>query len=84
MVRFGVFFCLCIYKISIKFIHLQRDVIFVDCPLGYFGYNCSQTCLPPHYGNFCTQKCEHDCQECHHRDGCTPRNKTMGILNKDN
>lgn len=62
----------------------REMLYFVDCPLWYFGYNCSQKCPPPHYGKFCTQICKHGCQDCHHRDGCTPQNKAMGILKKDN
>lgn len=58
-------------------------IYFVDCPLGYFGYNCSQKCSPPQYGNFCTQICEQGCRECHYREGCTLRNQTMGNLSKD-
>lgn len=58
-------------------------IYFVDCPLGYFGYNCSQKCSPPQYGKFCTQICEQGCRECHYREGCTLRNQTMGNLSKD-
>lgn len=39
-----------------------------DCPIGYFGDNCSDICTPPSFGLFCAQKCS--CLECHHIFGC--------------
>uniref|UniRef100_A0A8W8LTU3 TNFR-Cys domain-containing protein n=1 Tax=Magallana gigas TaxID=29159 RepID=A0A8W8LTU3_MAGGI len=47
---------------------LSYLLIIVDCPVGYFGVNCSDKCTPPSYGVHCSQVCE--CSPCDHAFGC--------------
>lgn len=49
-------------------------LISLECPEGYFGYNCSEVCQAPSYGLKCALKC--GCSLCHHIYGCLP---TIGI-----
>lgn len=49
---------------------------FIDCPVGYFGKNCSEKCSPPGYGELCSQTC--DCVSCHHIFGCNETGVTTG------
>ncbi|XP_052679505.1 multiple epidermal growth factor-like domains protein 10 [Crassostrea angulata] len=61
-----------------------------ECPIGYFGYNCSQKCTPPTYGVLCSKECI-NCSPCHHEVGCnlTPeftrldRNITTELVSKN-
>lgn len=46
------------------------------CPVGYFGYGCSNKCSKPSYGLVCSQEC--DCEECHHIFGCILTTETTG------
>lgn len=49
-----------------------------ECPIGYFGNNCSQKCIPPTYGVLCGKECT-NCSSCHHELGCnsTPEFKRL-------
>lgn len=42
--------------------------MFIECPVGYFGENCTNICPPSYYGHMCVQKCK--CSPCHHIYGC--------------
>nr|XP_034304588.1 uncharacterized protein LOC109618160 [Crassostrea gigas] len=39
-----------------------------ECPVGYFGENCTNICPPSYYGHMCVHKCK--CSPCHHIYGC--------------
>lgn len=41
---------------------------FVECPIGYIGVNCSDTCTLTFFGHLCSFRCE--CLKCHHINGC--------------
>lgn len=53
-----------------------KIMYFIDCPIGYFGKNCSEKCSPPGYGELCSQTC--DCVSCHHIFGCNETEVTTG------
>lgn len=53
-------------------------LIFVECPIGYFGQNCSDICPWPTYGALCSKVCE--CQPCNHEDGCISTEETTGSI----
>lgn len=55
-------------------------LIFVECPVGYFGQNCSVICSWPNYGALCSKVCE--CQPCHHAYGCNLTKETTGSINE--
>lgn len=42
----------------------------VDCPRGFFGWNCKSTCPFGFYGQFCKYSCMCNASECHHVTGC--------------
>lgn len=44
--------------------------IFEECPIGYFGFDCSVPCDQPFYGKLCSLRC--GCLKCHHIYGCVP------------
>ncbi|XP_052679302.1 uncharacterized protein LOC128160076 [Crassostrea angulata] len=46
-----------------------------DCPVGYFGFHCSNKCPPPSYGVHCSQVCK--CSPCDHAFGCTLNTKSQ-------
>lgn len=49
---------------------------FVECPAGYFGFNCSLECNAPSYGLGCVERCK--CDPCHHVYGCDLTLPTQG------
>lgn len=55
---------------------LSYLLIIVDCPVGYFGVNCSNKCTPPTYGFYCSHVCE--CLACDHAFGCTLNTESQG------
>lgn len=42
----------------------------LECPLGYFGTNCSSRCVYPSYGQACQNTCECNATDCNHVHGC--------------
>eukprot|EP00105_Crassostrea_gigas_P037495 XP_019921643.1 PREDICTED: uncharacterized protein LOC105325650 [Crassostrea gigas] len=42
----------------------------IDCPRGFFGWNCKSTCPFGFYGQFCKYSCMCNASECHHVTGC--------------
>lgn len=54
----------------IIYIKMIEDIMFQfsECPLGYFGDNCTNICPSSYYGRVCVHKCE--CSPCHHIYGC--------------
>lgn len=52
--------------------------LFIECPIGHFGRNCSNKCSPPNFGNRCGQECPSYCKTCHYIFGCTITTKTKG------
>lgn len=48
----------------------------IDCPLGFYGINCSSPCRYPNFGNRCQQDCSHCEQEvCNASFGCLTKEK---------
>lgn len=45
--------------------------LFIECPIGHFGRNCSNKCSPPNFGYLCGQECPSYCKTCHYIFGCT-------------
>lgn len=43
---------------------------FIECPVGYYGDNCSLHCPPLTYGNHCAEYCSCSSTLCHHVYGC--------------
>lgn len=54
----------------IIYIKMIEEIMFQfsECPLGYFGDNCTNICPSSYYGRVCVHKCE--CSPCHHIYGC--------------
>ena len=50
---------------------------FIDCPVGYYGDNCSFSCPVPTDGNGCAETCSCSNASCHHVYGC---NLTTGLF----
>lgn len=55
----------------------NRCILFVECPAGFYGKNCSILCPPPSYGCSCAKTC--DCPVCHYIVGCIFTPKSTGI-----
>lgn len=56
---------------------IKLTLQYIDCPVGYYGDNCSEICPTPHYGLKCGKQC--DCLSCHHIYGCF---STFSIVGK--
>lgn len=56
------------------------NIFFLECPAGYFGLNCSQTCVFPSYGINCSEICNIHCLICHHVQGCISLESTGTVL----
>lgn len=54
--------------------------LFIECPIGHFGRNCSNKCSPPNFGYLCGQECPSYCKTCHYIFGCTITTETKGKL----
>lgn len=54
--------------------------LFIECPIGHFGRNCSNKCSPPNSGYLCGQECASYCKTCHYIFGCTITTETKGKL----
>lgn len=52
--------------------------LFIECPIGHFGRNCSNKCSPPNFGYLCGQECQSFCKTCHFIFGCTIPIETEG------
>lgn len=52
--------------------------LFIECPIGHFGRNCSNKCSPPNFGYLCGQECPSYCKTCHYIFGCTITTETKG------
>ena len=50
---------------------------FIDCPVGYYGDNCSFSCPAPTDGNGCAETCSCSNASCHQVYGC---NLTTGLF----
>lgn len=51
--------------------------ICIDCPLGFYGINCSSPCRYPNFGKLCQQDCSHCEKEvCNSSFGCLTSNVT--------
>lgn len=48
-------------------------VIFLECPAGTYGVNCSATCPDTYFGRFCEEECH-----CSYSQYCDP---VIGCLN---
>lgn len=48
----------------------------LECPLGYYGKECSEKCFPPTYGEDCQSLCNCPLKECHFVNGCVQRHLT--------
>lgn len=47
------------------------ELFLIDCPIGYFGNNCSSPCRYPNYGKECQHNCSHCGNEtCNSTFGC--------------
>ena len=56
----------------------HAKVWFIECPVGYYGVDCSVPCPLPTYGRFCAEHCSCSSASCHHVYGC---NETAGWEN---
>lgn len=54
--------------------------LFIECPIGHFGRNCSNKCSPPNFGYLCGQEYPSYCKTCHYIFGCTITTETKGKL----
>lgn len=57
-----------IFRLVLSYIYFSMYIV---CPDGYFGQNCSKPCTPGLYGPGCVEKC--NCSHCHHVYGCYER-----------
>lgn len=64
------------FKMILFMMSLLYLLIIVDCPVGYFGFHCSNKCPPPSYGVHCSQVCE--CLACDHAFGCILNTESQG------
>lgn len=55
---------------ELKFISAHL-FLFLDCPSGYYGSNCSNSCRYPSYGVECQEKCQCAKKACDHVFGCS-------------
>ena len=56
---------------------MTYKLTFIDCPVGYYGDNCSFSCPATKYGNGCAETCACTNASCHHIYGC---NMTTGFF----
>ena len=64
--------CNC-FSLSLLFslnLMLKRSGVFIVCPDGFFGDNCSVSCFFPQYGSLCNETCNCSNAFCHHVYGC--------------
>ncbi|XP_062604782.1 scavenger receptor class F member 2-like [Saccostrea cucullata] len=47
----------------------------IECPPGYFGRECKQSCPPPTYGSLCGEICDCAPSECDPTYGCPDKEK---------
>ncbi|XP_062597993.1 cell death abnormality protein 1-like [Saccostrea cucullata] len=52
----------------------------VDCPLGFFGEFCNESCHYPFYGKYCKDKCNCGNQSCDNIDGCIDNECPFGYI----
>lgn len=45
--------------------------LYVGCQVGFFGYNCTQPCRYPSFGDKCQRQCNCSQDICDHITGCT-------------
>ncbi|XP_056008537.1 protein draper-like [Ostrea edulis] len=48
----------------------HRNGSCVECPLGTYGVNCSETCVRGYYGKLCLSECECSVHKCDKKYGC--------------
>lgn len=70
------------FYLSIVLFILRKAVLifFLECPAGYFGLSCSQTCVLPSYGIACSETCNITCLICHHVQGCISSLESTGTV----
>lgn len=54
---------------SSKILYIDNS-IFVECDLGFYGYECKNPCDYPSYGAKCVLTCNCSKEECHFINGC--------------
>lgn len=50
---------------------ITQGSIFLECPIGYHRYNCSEICSYPVYGEDCQYICDCNKNDCHFVTGCS-------------
>nr|XP_034306498.1 uncharacterized protein LOC117682615 isoform X3 [Crassostrea gigas] len=50
--------------------YVKEENFCKECPIGYFGVDCSVPCDQSFYGKLCSLRC--GCLKCHHIYGCVP------------
>nr|XP_034306497.1 uncharacterized protein LOC117682615 isoform X2 [Crassostrea gigas] len=69
--------------------YVKEENFCKECPIGYFGVDCSVPCDQSFYGKLCSLRC--GCLKCHHIYGCVPakpiseaKPRTQAIQNTTN
>ena len=70
---------LCDLKINEQKSYIMHLIYFADCPPGFAGENCTDSCPFPRYGTLCNDRCGCSISSCHHVYGCnTIKSTTLG------
>lgn len=56
---------------NIKALNIVRKFIAQECPIGFYGPNCSKPCRFPNYGLGCQRMCRCNESDCNNIIGCT-------------
>lgn len=59
------------FKISNELKFISAHLLFLGCPSGYYGSNCSISCRYPNYGVECQEECHCPKKACDHVFGCS-------------
>lgn len=62
----------------LKYLNLNSFSIFQECPAGYHGPHCNESCPFPSYGVLCRLRCTCGIGYCHNAYGCYIK-KTTGM-----
>lgn len=62
----------------LKYLNLNPFSTFQECPIGYYGPHCNESCPFPSYGVFCRLRCTCGIRYCHNAYGCYIK-KTTGM-----